>query len=145
MIEVLQSKATNEYAMLDTTATGTNAKAVRFMSAAPTVATEMQSENGIRLNLTKSDNEAADRALGVAEVAEASLSPADVGVDRVLPGGDPGRRGIQTEVREFAEAETCRARSGRRMRRIPSPRPCGRPFRCRLGPDNSTSCWGSDR
>jgi hypothetical protein len=44
VIEVLQSKATKKYAMVDTTATGTNAKAVRFMSATPAGATEMQSD-----------------------------------------------------------------------------------------------------
>ncbi|MFI7547675.1 RICIN domain-containing protein [Actinoplanes sp. NPDC049599] len=45
VIEVLQSKATNKYAMVDTTATGTNAKAVRFMSATPAAATEMLSDD----------------------------------------------------------------------------------------------------
>ncbi|BEL11044.1 hypothetical protein Q0Z83_092350 [Actinoplanes sichuanensis] len=43
VIEVLQSKATKKYAQVDTTATGTNAKAVRFMSAAPSAATEINS------------------------------------------------------------------------------------------------------
>jgi Ricin-type beta-trefoil lectin domain-like len=44
VIEVLQSRATKKYAMVDTTATGTNAKAVRFMSATPAGATEMSSD-----------------------------------------------------------------------------------------------------
>jgi hypothetical protein len=41
VIDVLQSKVSKKYALLDTAATGTNAKAVRFMSATPKAPTEL--------------------------------------------------------------------------------------------------------
>ncbi|MBF9132520.1 RICIN domain-containing protein [Plantactinospora sp. S1510] len=42
-ILVLQSKATKKYAQIDTTATGTNSKVVRFINATPGPANELQS------------------------------------------------------------------------------------------------------
>ena len=44
-IQVLQSQATRKYAVIDTTATGTNAKAVRFMADTPTGAAELSTQN----------------------------------------------------------------------------------------------------